>query len=107
MIGSDVLVALAEAYETKCRILDLPGATDVIKDWMVPKGLSAQGIDPIIDAADRVYSISHRMRALSLRMIRVLHQQSRFSAECVIRRTEEKTPVAGDARAEEPQTGIK
>jgi HTH-type transcriptional regulator / antitoxin HigA len=80
----DVLVTLAEAYESKHHALDLPDPIEAIKFEMERKGLTVKDLEPMIGKRNRVYEILNRKRALTLPMIRRLNQGLGIPAESLI-----------------------
>jgi HTH-type transcriptional regulator/antitoxin HigA len=80
----DVLVTLVEAYERKRFPLDLPDPIAAIEFTMKQRGLVAKDLVPMIGQLNRVYEVLNRKRALTLKMIRRLHDSLSIPAESLI-----------------------
>lgn len=70
----DVLATLVEAYERRHFPMDLPDPIEAIKFVMEQRGLTAKDLEPMIGRSNRVYEILTGKRALTLPMIRRLHE---------------------------------
>src|ERR1700693_1052831 len=70
----DVLVTLVEAWEAKHYPVDRPDAVEAIKYYMDQKGLAPRDLIPFIGSRNRVYDVLSRKRALTLPMVRRLHE---------------------------------
>ncbi len=81
----DVLVTLVEAWEAKHYPLDLPDPVEAIKHHMDQQGLTARDLIPYIGSRNRVYEVLSRKRALTLTMIRRLHEGLGIPAESLIK----------------------
>ena len=81
----DVLATLVEAYEKKHFPMDLPDPVEAIRFRMEQSGLSARDLVPMIGRLNRVYEVLARKRALTLPMIRALHEQLDIPGESLIR----------------------
>jgi HTH-type transcriptional regulator/antitoxin HigA len=81
----DVLVALVEAWEAKHYPLDLPDPIEAIKYHMEQSGLRPHDLVPFIGGRNRVHEVLARKRALTLNMIRRLHEGLGIPAESLIR----------------------
>lgn len=81
----DVLATLVEAYEARRFPVGLPDPIEAIKFRMEQAGLSAKDLEPMIGQRNRVYEILNRKRALTLPMIRKLHEQLGIPAESLIK----------------------
>ncbi len=81
----DVLATLVEAYEQKHFPLDPPDPIEAIRFRLEQQGLDARALVGVIGGRSRVYEVMQRKRALSLEMIRSLHQHFGIPAEVLIR----------------------
>jgi HTH-type transcriptional regulator/antitoxin HigA len=80
----DILATLIEAYERKHYPLDAPDPVEAIKFVMEQRGLTAKDLEPMIGRSNRVYEILTRKRALTLPMIRRLHDDLGIPLESLI-----------------------
>jgi HTH-type transcriptional regulator / antitoxin HigA len=69
----EVLVALVESYEDKHYPVGPADPVEAIKFRMEQQGLAAKDLEPYIGSSGRVSEVLNRKRALSLRMIKRLH----------------------------------
>ncbi len=83
----DVLATLVDAYEQKHFPIDPPDPVDAIRFRLEQQGLDARAVVGVIGGRSRVYEVMHRKRALSLEMIRRLHQRFGIPADVLIRPT--------------------
>lgn len=81
----EVMLTLIETYETNHYPVDLPDPIEAIRFRMEQSGLSAADLVPAIGRQNRVYEVLNGTRALTLPMIRRLHQMFGISAESLIR----------------------
>ena len=81
----DVLATLVEAWEQKHFPMDLPDPVEAIKFRMEQSGLGARDLMPMIGRLNRVYEVLGRKRALTLPMIRALHEKLDIPSESLIR----------------------
>jgi HTH-type transcriptional regulator / antitoxin HigA len=81
----DVLATLAEAYEREHFPIDPPDPIDAIRFRLEQQGLDSHALVGVIGGRSRVYEVMERKRALSLTMIRRLHQRFGIPAEVLIR----------------------
>ncbi|WP_213878790.1 transcriptional regulator [Pseudomonas sp. dw_358] len=81
----EVMITLIEAYEAKQYPVDLPDPIEAIRFRMEQSGLSAADLVPAIGRQNRVYEVLNGTRALTLPMIRRLHEMFGISAESLIR----------------------
>lgn len=81
----EALITLIESYERKHYPIGPPDPIEAIKFRMDQAGLTAKDLEPMIGQRNRVYEILNRKRALTLPMIRKLHQQLGIPAESLIR----------------------
>lgn len=88
----DVLTTLVEAYEQKHFPMDAPDPIEAIGFRLQQQGLDHRALVGVIGGRSRVYEVMKRKRALSLEMIRRLHERLGIPAEVLIR------PVKGPRR---------
>jgi HTH-type transcriptional regulator / antitoxin HigA len=81
----DVLATLVEAYERKRFPIDAPGPIEAIRFRLEQQGLDHRALVGVIGSRSRVYEVMKGKRALSLEMIRRLHQCFGIPAEVLIR----------------------
>jgi HTH-type transcriptional regulator/antitoxin HigA len=81
----DVLATLVEAYEQKHFPLDPPDPIEAIRFRLEQQGLDPRALVGVIGGRSRVYEVMQRKRALSLEMIRRLHQRFGIPADVLIR----------------------
>jgi HTH-type transcriptional regulator/antitoxin HigA len=81
----DVLVTLVETWEARHYPLDLPDPVEALKYHMESRGLSPRDLIPFIGSRNRVSEVLSRKRALTLAMIRRLHEGLRIPAESLIK----------------------
>ncbi len=70
----DVLVTLVEVYESKRFPIGPADPIEAIKFRMEQQGLSPRDLEAFIGPSGRVSEVLNRKRALSLRMIKRLHE---------------------------------
>lgn len=83
----DVLTTLVEAYERKHFPIDAPDPIEAIRFRLEQQGLDHRALVGVIGGRSRVYEVMKRKRALSLEMIRRLHERFGIPAEVLIRPT--------------------
>src|SRR3954471_17577113 len=81
----DVLATLIDAYEAEHFPMDPPDPIEAIKFRMEQQGLTRKDLEPLIGTRTRVAEVLNRRRALSIGMIRRLHEVLGISAEVLIR----------------------
>jgi HTH-type transcriptional regulator/antitoxin HigA len=81
----DVLATLIDAYEAEHHPIDPPDPVEAIKFRMEQQGLSRKELEPLIGTRTRVAEVLGRKRALSIGMIRRLHEGLGISADVLIR----------------------
>ena len=86
----DVLVTLVEAWEGRHFPLDLPDAVEAIKYQMNQKGLAPRDLIPFIGSRNSVYDVLSRKRALTLPMVRRLHEGLGIPLESLIKGDRER-----------------
>jgi len=80
----DALITLIEAYERKHYSIDPPDPIEAIKFRMEQAGLTVADMAPYIGPRHRVYEVLNGKRALTLAMIRRLHDGLGIPAEALI-----------------------
>lgn len=80
----EILSLLVERYEEAHFPLESPDPVEAIKFRMEQQGLTASDMQPYIGNTNRVYEVLNGKRALSLSMIRRLHEGLRIPAEVLI-----------------------
>lgn len=81
----EVLTTLVEAYEQRHYPIEAPEPIEAILYYLESRGLSAHDLEPIIGSLGEVTDILNRQQALTLEMIRRLHQQLGIPAEILIK----------------------
>ena len=81
----DVLATLVEAYESEHFPIDPPDPIEAIRFRLEQQGLDRSALVGVIGGRSRVYEVMQRKRALSLEMIRRLHDRFGIPAEVLIR----------------------
>ncbi len=81
----EVLVTLVEAYERVHHAIDAPDPIEAIRFRLEQQGADARALIGVIGSRSRVYEVMRGDRALSLRMIRRLHERFHIPAEVLIR----------------------
>jgi HTH-type transcriptional regulator/antitoxin HigA len=80
----EVLVALIESYENKHYPVGPADPVEAIKFRMEQQGLAAKDLEPYIGSSGRVSEVLNRKRALSLRMIKRLHDGLKIPYESLL-----------------------
>jgi HTH-type transcriptional regulator/antitoxin HigA len=88
----EILAALVEGYERVHFPIDAPDALEAIKFRLEQQGADAKSLVGVIGSRTRVYEVLRGDRALTLQMIRRLHEHLQIPAEVLIR------PVRGRGR---------
>jgi HTH-type transcriptional regulator / antitoxin HigA len=83
----EVLATLVEAYERRHFPIDPPDPIEAIRFRLEQQGLDPRALVGVIGGRSRVYEVMQRKRALSLEMIRHLHDRFGIPAEVLIRPT--------------------
>lgn len=81
----DVLATLIDAYESEHDPIDPPDPIEAIKFRMEQQGLTRKDLEGILGSRTRIAEVLNRRRALSINMIRRLHDRLGISAEVLIR----------------------
>jgi HTH-type transcriptional regulator/antitoxin HigA len=80
----DVLTTLVEAYERRHFALPAPDPVHAILFRMEQQGLSRKDLEPLLGSRARVSEVLNHKRALTLSMIRALHEKLGIPAESLI-----------------------
>lgn len=80
----EVLVALVEAYEKKRYPVGPADPVEAIKFRMEQQGLVAKDLEPFIGSSGRVSEVLNRKRALSLRIVKRLHDGLKIPYESLL-----------------------
>ncbi len=80
----DVLATLVEAYEKEHFPIDPPDPIEAIRFRLEQQGLDTKALIGVIGSRSRVYEVMQGKRALSLEMIRRLHQRFGIPADVLI-----------------------
>ena len=81
----EVLATQVEAYEQAHFPMDAPDPIEAIKFRLEQQGTDKKALIGVIGSRTRVHEVLRRDRALSLAMIRRLHQALNIPAEVLIR----------------------
>jgi HTH-type transcriptional regulator/antitoxin HigA len=81
----DVLTTLVEAYEAQHFPIEPADPVEAILFRMEQQGLSRKDLEPYLGSRQRVSEVLNRRRALSLEMIRRLHEGLGIPLENLIR----------------------
>ncbi len=80
----EVLVALVESYENKHYPVGPADPVEAIKFRMEQQGLAPKDLEPFIGPRGRVSEVLNRKRALSLRMVKRLHDGLKIPYESLL-----------------------
>ena len=80
----EVLTTLVEAYEDRHYGIPRPDPIEAILYHMESRGLARRDLEPYIGSRARVSEVLNRRRALTMDMIRKLHDGLGLSAEVLI-----------------------
>ena len=94
----DVLTTLVERYESLHFPMDLPDPVAAISFVMERRNLTPRDLIPCIGQLNRVYEVLNHKRALSLRMIRNLHERLEIPLEVLL-----QNPANSDRRSDPRQ----
>jgi HTH-type transcriptional regulator / antitoxin HigA len=83
----DVLATLIDVYEEEHHPIDPPDPIEAIKFRMEQQGLTRKDLEAIIGTRTRIAEVLSRKRALSISMIRRLHEKLGIPAEVLIKPT--------------------
>ncbi len=80
----DILILLVEAYEEQHHAIPPPDPVAALEYHIESRGLTRRDLEPYLGNRARVAEILNRRRALTIEMIRRLHQGLGISAEVLI-----------------------
>lgn len=80
----DILTTLVEAYEQQHYPIEAPDPIEAILYYLESRGLSSHDLESMIGSEKQVTEILNRQQALTLEMIRHLHQQLGIPANVLI-----------------------
>ncbi|NWF81277.1 MAG: helix-turn-helix domain-containing protein [Chloroflexi bacterium] len=80
----EILATLVDAYEAKHTPIAAPDPIAMIEYILESRGLARRDLEPYIGSRARVSEVLNRRRALTLEMIRKLHQGLGVPAEVLI-----------------------
>ncbi len=86
----DILATLIDVYESEHYPMDPPDPIEAIRFRMEQQGLSRKDLESVLGTRTRVSEVLNRKRALSINMIRRLHDKLGISASVLIRPTVRK-----------------
>src|SRR5207247_10424962 len=98
----DILTTLLEAYEREHYPVDLPDPVEAIKFRLEQTGKDSRALIGIIGGRTRVYGVMRGKRALSLNMIRNLHDKCDIPPEVLIRPAGSAAGVTDHRRGRRP-----
>lgn len=81
----EVLTTLVDRYESEHEPIDPPDPIEALLYHMESRGLTRRDIEPYLGSRARVAEVLNRRRALTIDMIRKLHDGLGISAEVLIR----------------------
>lgn len=81
----EVLVTLVDRYESEHEPVEPPDPIEALIYHMESRGLSRRDLEPFLGSRARVAEVLNRRRALTIEMIRKLHDGLGISAEVLIR----------------------
>ncbi|HVT49169.1 MAG TPA: hypothetical protein VHD57_15375 [Vicinamibacterales bacterium] len=81
----DVLTVLVERYEEQVDAIEPPDPIEALRYHMESRGLTRRDLEPFIGSRARVAEVLNRRRALTIDMIRRLHEGLGLSADVLIR----------------------
>ena len=80
----DILATLVQAYEARHFPIGAPDPVEAIKFRMEQEGLTPRDLEPYIGRSGRVSEVLNRKRALSLQMVKRLHDGLRIPYESLL-----------------------
>ena len=81
----EILTTLVDHYESQHEPIEPPDPIDALLYHMESRGLTRRDLEPFLGSRARVAEILNRRRALTIEMIRKLHEGLGISAETLIR----------------------
>jgi HTH-type transcriptional regulator/antitoxin HigA len=79
-----VWITLVEAWEARHHAITPPDPIEAIRFRMEQEGLTQRDLEPYIGQSGRVSEVLNRKRALSLRMVKRLHDGLRIPYESLL-----------------------
>jgi HTH-type transcriptional regulator / antitoxin HigA len=80
----EILTTLVEVYEQKHYPIEAPDPIEAVLYYLESRGLSVDELEPVIGSKAEISDILHRKQALTLEMIRGLHQQLGIPVQILI-----------------------
>ena len=90
----EILVTLVDAYERERYPIDMPDPLQAIQFRLEQEGKDERALVGVIGSRSRVYEVMRGQRALSLNMIRALHERFGIPAEVLIQAPGKKPRAA-------------
>lgn len=81
----DILTTLVDDYESRQESVEPPDPIEALRYHMESRGLTRRDLEPYLGSRARVAEVLNRRRALTIDMIRKLHEGLGISAEVLIR----------------------
>ena len=81
----EVLTMLVDRYESEHDAIEPPDPIDALLYHMETRGLTRRDLEPFLGSRARVAEVLNRRRALTIEMIRRLHEGLGMSADVLIR----------------------
>ena len=81
----EVLTTLVDRYESEHDAIEPPDPIDALLYHMETRGLTRRDLEPFLGSRARVAEVLNRRRALTIEMIRRLHEGLGMSADVLIR----------------------
>jgi len=81
----EVLATLVDRYESEHEAIEPPDPIEALLYHMESRGLTRRDLEPYLGSRARVAEVLNRRRALTIEMIRKLHDGLGISAEVLIR----------------------
>lgn len=78
----DVLTTLVERYEKQADAIEPPDLIEALRYHMKSRGVTRRDLEQFIGSRARVAEVLNRRRALTIDMIRRLHEGLGISARC-------------------------
>ena len=80
-----ILATLVDHYESRHEPVEPPNPIDALLYHMDSRGLTRRDLEPYLGSRARVAEVLNRRRALTIDMIRKLHERLGISADVLIR----------------------
>jgi HTH-type transcriptional regulator/antitoxin HigA len=81
----EVLTTLVDRYESEHEPIEPPDPIEALLYHMESRGLTRRDLEPYLGSRARVAEVLNRRRALTIEMIRKLHEGLGISADVLIR----------------------